>query len=289
VQSHTEIAVLGSGLVTPFTLGEAKDVLARTAPVQTSSDRGFWPVPDEFRDRIEGLTGEVKRDKAAWMTAGAMKAACQACGADLSTYAPERVGLVLGCAFAGQLGMIEFADEVRAQTARFVSPIHFPQTVGNYVAGAMARAFKIRGPNLTVAAGAISGLQAITTACDLLAEGTADLILAGGVETLSEALVQGLGGSTFGTDNAGLYAEGACLYVLKRAVDVDSVSARIVGWTSTESCSEADTIDLSGAMGNSLAAESAARLAGAIHSGAGVHIVRHTHGNNTVSASVTVH
>ena len=56
--------------------------------------------------------------------------------------------------------MIRFAEEVRAQSPRFVSPIHFPETVGNYLAAALARGFGFRGPNLTLA-GDSAGMEAV--------------------------------------------------------------------------------------------------------------------------------
>ncbi len=310
MKSDTEIAICGSGVVTPFDMGSAHEILRKPALVQAKIDCDYWAVPDEFRARIDGLTNEIKRDRASWIAAGALMAACadrgsscQYSGTDLSAYASERIGLVIGCAFAGQLGMIEFADEVRTQSARFVSPIHFPQTVGNYVAGAMARAFKIRGPNLTVAAGEISGLQAIATGCDLLSEGSADIVIAGGVEALSEALVRGLGGSTYGSEhsdsehstgsghsasrgNSGLLAEGACFHILKRASDAPDATVTITSWVTEGGASDGgesgggdsggDTFSAACSVGRSMAAESAMRMAIATFSDKGAHHVVQT-------------
>lgn len=125
--------------------------------------------------------------------------------------------MVLGCALAGQLGMIGFAQEVRSQSARFVSPLHFPQTVGNYAAGALARSFHIRGPNLTVARGVASGLEAVVAGCRIIRDGLADVVLAGGADTFVDALIPAL------REESQDLAEGACWFVLER------VGAR-AGW-----------------------------------------------------------
>jgi len=207
------IVLTGCGWVTPAAAGTIAQVLeavchTRSAP---SPDRRYHPVPDDLRNHYPGLSAELQRDKGSWMTAAALDHACRQAALLPGTLDPERVGMVLGCGLAGQLGMIGFANEVRQQSARFVSPIHFPQTVGNYIAGALARGCTIRGPNLTLASGAASGLDAIIEACALLAAHSADVIFAGGTETLSDELAQGL------AEPGVLLSEGACLFVLERS------------------------------------------------------------------------
>jgi 3-oxoacyl-(acyl-carrier-protein) synthase len=151
------------------------------------------------------------------MTAAALTHACRDASLEVESLAGERVGLILGCGLAGQLGMIGFANEVRQQSPRFVSPIHFPQTVGNYIAGALARGFHIRGPNMTVASGPASGLDAIVEGCDHVLNGRADVVFAGGTEQLSQTLAEGLA-------EAGVFlSEGACLFVLEAS---DAATAR---------------------------------------------------------------
>lgn len=168
-------------------------------------------VSEAVRDRWPGLNAEVKADKGAWMTAIAIEHALGQAGLSREAIDPERTGLVIGSALAGQLGMIEFADEVREQMPRFVSPLHFPQTVGNYVAGAIARAYDLKGPNLTIASGAASGMDAIIDGCELLEAGNADVVLAGVTEVRTGALAQAF------SDEPGACVEGAVWFVLERA------------------------------------------------------------------------
>lgn len=176
-------------------------------------------MPDEFLAGYPSLSAEIKQDKGAWIAAIAFEHARRQ--AALSEAIPaERVGLVLGCALAGQLGMIAFANEVRQQSARFVSPIHFPQTVGNYVAGALARACNIRGPNSTIAAGLASGVDAIAQGCALLTADAADVVYAGGSDALSRDLAVGL------AQPGMVLSEGACLFVLERRSGAASRGAR---------------------------------------------------------------
>lgn len=212
--SPNPIVITGCGWVTPFAAGGIPQVLAggQTCPDPSTLERGYWPVPDDLPKGYPHLSAEIRQDKGAWITAIAFEHARRQ-AAPPDSLPAERVGMVLGCALAGQLGMITFANEVRAQSARFVSPIHFPQTVGNYIAGALARAYNIRGPNNTVAAGLASGLDAVIQGSALLTAGAADLIYAGGADALSRELAVGL------AEPGVTLSEGACLFALERRAD----------------------------------------------------------------------
>ncbi len=249
----TKILVAGCGMTTPWATGVGRDILAGRSRGTRDTTQPFDVVSEECRDRYPDLGAELKRDKGAWMTAVAIRHALEDAGISLTDFDPQRVGLALGSAFAGQLGMIAFAEEVRDQSPRFVSPINFPKTVGNYVAGAMARAFKFTGPNVTVASGAASGLAAIACACGVLADRDADVMIAGGYDLLSEALVRGM-------SEKHPYAEGACTYVLLRESDpnVKTCRGRIVEWSDMRGDGkEKNAVET---VGYAFAAETAVRL-----------------------------
>ncbi len=209
--SQEAIVISGCGWVTPFEAGSIDAVLtaAGSADRAGSDTTGYWPVPDVVLHSRDELTREVKSDKAASLTAIAVEYARRSARFDWGDFPPERIGFVLGCALAGQLGMIDFAGDVRKQGTRFVSPIHFPQTVGNYVAGAIARAYNLRGPNLTLASGEASSLYAIHEGYSMLANDQADLALVGGTEVSSPELGSGLAAPGIG------FSEGACWFVLE--------------------------------------------------------------------------
>lgn len=275
------ILITGCGWVTPFASGCARDVVAALrklpadiAPCVASpappTDR-FLSVPGADLQAFPDIPKEIRSDKGAWMTAVAIEFALRDAGLDRKSIPPERLGLVLGCALAGQIGMIQFAGEVREQSPRFVSPINFPQTVGNFIAGAIARGYDVRGPNLTLAAGTASGLDAVCEGCSLLQAGRADVLLAGGTDALTDTLVSavysrdrdpafhasagthvssstgsacGMGDGAVNADRShevdaqswkGALAEGACWFVLERADSVLTRGGRGIatmeGWT----------------------------------------------------------
>ncbi|MCK4658038.1 MAG: hypothetical protein KAV82_00820 [Phycisphaerae bacterium] len=207
------VVLTGCGWVTPFAIGTIPTVLAAAGETrhQLAADRNYWAIPEDRLADYPDLAKELRGVKGAWVTAVAFEHARREAGIMPDSVVPERLGLALGCGLAGQIGMIDFADEVRRQTVRFVSPLHFPQTVGNYIAGALARSYEIRGPNITLSSGVASGLDALIEGCHLLNSGAADVVFAGGTDCFSEELACGL--SRPGV----LLSEGAVLFVLERA------------------------------------------------------------------------
>lgn len=209
------IVLSGCGWVTPWAHGSIAEVLtaARHGGLLGHESGPFAVVDDSIRSNVTNPSTELVREKCAWLPALALERAGREAGLTPSTAPSERMGLVLGCGLAGQLGMIEFAGEVRAQGTRFVSPLHFPQTVGNYAAGALARAYKLRGTNITLAAGPASSLNAIVEARAMLAAGDIDLAFAGGFEEWTPELARAVMDAS---PRAPRPAEGACLFVLER-------------------------------------------------------------------------
>ncbi len=237
------VVLSGCGWVSPLGIGSISDVLSSVedASNPVPRDGGYLAVPDDPPHAdLSALAKELQRNKGAWMAAIAVGHACRTALLPMEQLDSDRAGLALGCGLAGQLGMIEFASEVRQQSARFVSPIHFPQTVGNYIAGALARSCKLRGPNVTLACGAASSLVAIGEASAWITHDTADIVLAGGVEELSPAVAAG-----FNAPDTVL-GEGACFFVVERA---DRAIARGVrplatvdGWSGTDDGAPPSTI-----------------------------------------------
>lgn len=211
--SRCEIVISGFGWVTPFAWGPIHRVMDELSSLRARSrlSPGYSAVPDQVGDDCTPPGNEIKKNKGALIAAIALSYALESAKWSTEHYADDRVGLVLGHALAGQLGMIQFANEVREQTARFVSPIHFPQTVGNFISGALARAWSIRGPNSTVACGNASGLEAITDGCRLIETGQADAVFAGG----ADLLIPEIADSIAQRDEA--ISDGASVVVLERS------------------------------------------------------------------------
>jgi 3-oxoacyl-[acyl-carrier-protein] synthase II len=190
---------------------------------QNGNQRGECAVvPDDLLKAGRDLPGELTSDRASFIAGRAALLALADAGIDGAGVDGNRIGISVACGLAGQQAMITFASEVREQSVRFVSPIHFPHTVGNYVGGALARSFHLRGPNLTIAGGRGCGLASLFAACRVIESGEADAMLAGGFEALTPILVNAL------DDPPSIPAEGACLVVLESPASADRRRAPVL-------------------------------------------------------------
>src|SRR5688572_9042327 len=118
------------------------------------------------------------------LAAGAARLALDHSGWSPEMVEQEEAGLVLGTMFGSLLTISDFDCRLLEAGPGYVSPMDFANTVINAAAGQTAIVHKLRGINSTISAGAVSGLQAIAYATDLIRSGRAKGILAGGAEEL---------------------------------------------------------------------------------------------------------
>jgi 3-oxoacyl-[acyl-carrier-protein] synthase II len=94
----------------------------------------------------------------------------------------DRVGVVLGSGIGGAESWQEEYPRYLERGPRRVSPMFIPKMLSNTAAGTVAMRAGARGPNLTVNTACAAGASAVHLARDLVASGSADVVLAGGVE-----------------------------------------------------------------------------------------------------------
>lgn len=221
--SPYEAAITGCGWITPAGAGTVGDglTLLRANPVR-ATEENFAKAAAITEELPEPLLGDRLASICGWCVLLALRDA----GLSLNGMDRDRVGVTLGSAWAGVLGMIDFANDVRSQSSRFVSPLRFPQTVGNFAAGSLARAFELRGPNATTSCGEQSGLAALHEALRLMEQNRADVMISGGADVLRAELIRGL------DDSDVPFSEGACFLVLEKPEIAKARGARIRGWLS---------------------------------------------------------
>ncbi|MFL1375920.1 MULTISPECIES: beta-ketoacyl synthase N-terminal-like domain-containing protein [unclassified Nocardiopsis] len=105
---------------------------------------------------------------------------------------PDRTGVVMTTSTGSTQSLVDLAGDTLLQDRPYlVNPSRFPNTVLNCCAGQIAIWNGLRGPNITLAAGQVSGLNAFRHARLPLSLGRADRLVVGGVEELSAALAWG--------------------------------------------------------------------------------------------------
>jgi beta-ketoacyl-acyl-carrier-protein synthase II len=105
----------------------------------------------------------------------------------------DRVGVVVGSGIGGAEAWQEEYPRYLDKGPRRVSPMFIPKMLSNTAAGSIAIRTGARGPNLTVNTACAAGTSALHLARDLIASGSADVVIAGGVE----AGITGLAVSAF--------------------------------------------------------------------------------------------
>ncbi len=103
----------------------------------------------------------------------------------------ERVGVVLGSGFCGLSSSEEFHRGQVLKGFLDLNPILFPNTVPNAPSSYVSIELGIQGVNSTWVQSFCTAEAAMVFACDQLRKRRADLILAGGVDELSEFLFRG--------------------------------------------------------------------------------------------------
>lgn len=123
-------------------------------------------------------------DRTSQLAASAVHLVLQASGWSAEMRQTHEVGLVLGTMFCSVRSIAEFDRRAMTLGPSYAKPLDFPNTVINAASGQTAIWHHLRGINSTISTGLSSGLQALTYAADLIRNGRADAVMAGGVEEL---------------------------------------------------------------------------------------------------------
>jgi 3-oxoacyl-[acyl-carrier-protein] synthase II len=188
----TDVLITGLGVVTPIGIGvdtfwEALVAGRSGAGPITRFDASEYPVRiaaevDDFvpTDWIDGR--EVARtDRFCQMGVAAASLAWEHAGLE-GTVDPERVGVIVGSGIGGLATIEEQHAALLKGGPRRVSPFMVPRLMPNAVAAAIAMRFGLKGANFSVASACASGAHAIGEALQVLRQGRADVVLAGGTE-----------------------------------------------------------------------------------------------------------
>jgi len=168
-----------------------------------------------------------KMDRLSAITAAASRMALEDAGVKVESSNRDRVGIVLGTAFGPTNITVQFAKALINEGPGFVNPILVPNTVLNAPASHASIEIGFRGVNSTVTHYGVSAETAIAYAAEEIQKGTADVMLAGGADIISEFFFEAL--VRFGAVSpAGGDAEGAKPFDLNRNGPVAGENCGIV-------------------------------------------------------------
>jgi len=129
-----------------------------------------------------------KLDRNVLLALGAAKEAVGDAGLD-NNYDPDRVGIVLGSAIGGFIGIMEQHDVLRDRGPDRISPNFLPNVLVDSASGQLAISLGYRGPNYAIVSACATGSHAIGEAAQLIRRGDADAVLSGGTEACIHPLI----------------------------------------------------------------------------------------------------
>ena len=192
------VAVTGLGAVTP--LGNDAPATWRAAVAGESGidfiqafDASAFPV--RVAAEVKGFDPaglvppkEVRRlDRNVLLAVAAAREAVD--DAALDGYDPARVGILVGSAIGGFIGMIEQHDVMLERGHERVSPYFIPSVLVDAASGQIAISLGFRGPNYAPVSACASGSTAVGEAAEVIRRGDADAVLAGGTEACIHPLI----------------------------------------------------------------------------------------------------
>jgi len=239
------VAVTGAGVKTPAgnSPGELWENLCAGRPsAEVFSDDRLPPGTAALVCRVSGFDPaayltpvEVRRlDRSHALAIGAAADALGQCG---ELPPPARRAVVCGIGLGAAATYEEQVSRLLGRGVRGVSPLTIPMVMPSSVAAHLSLRFGFGGPSVTVSAACASGAAAIGEGVELLRRGAADVVLAGGVDSLVnygamccfmrlDAMSRNvsrpeLASRPFDTDRDGfVMGEGAGFAVLQRLEDV---------------------------------------------------------------------
>jgi 3-oxoacyl-[acyl-carrier-protein] synthase II len=247
------VAVTGLGAVTPLgndapstwraaVAGESgidfiKSFDASEFPVRIAAEvKGFEP---------DGLVSTKEARRLDRNVLLALAAAVEAKDdANLNGFDPSRVGVVLGSAIGGFLGIMQQSEVLEQRGADRVSPYFIPSVLVDSASGQIAISLGLRGPNYAPVSACATGSHAVGEGAEIIKRGDADVVLAGGTEACMHPLIlagfcamRGLAAEDehpprasrpFDATRAGfVMGEGACVLVLEDLEAAEKRGAKI--------------------------------------------------------------
>jgi 3-oxoacyl-[acyl-carrier-protein] synthase II len=248
------VAVTGVGVKTPAGdgVGELWENLCAGRPsAEVFTDDRLPSATAALVCRVNGFDPaayltpvEVRRlDRSHALAIGAAADALGQCG---ELPVPDRRAVVCGIGLGAAATYEEQVSRLLGQGVRGVSPLTIPMVMPSSVAAHLSLRFGFAGPCVTVSAACASGAAAIGEGVELLRRGAADLVLAGGVDSLvnygamccfmrldamsRNVSCPGLASRPFDADRDGfVMGEGAGFVVLQRIEDAAASGTEPLG------------------------------------------------------------
>jgi 3-oxoacyl-[acyl-carrier-protein] synthase II len=172
VQSTWEAALAGRSGVGPITQFNTAEHETRIA----AEVRDFDPAAALGRKEARRM------DRYTQFAVVATQEALAHSGLKITEENRVRIGVFIGTGIGGVHTLLDEAEVYRTRGPRRVSPFLIPMMLPDSAGGQVAITFGMRGPNLGVISACATGTNAIGEAAEVIRQGRADAMVAGGAE-----------------------------------------------------------------------------------------------------------
>ena len=202
------VVITGIGLVSPMGCDVEKvwtDILSGKSGIKKISGDELKDIPVRIAGMVDWGEDENMFDPTRYMPLkdvkrhdrfllygiGAGSEALKDAGWDAENFSEEekeRAGILIGSGFGGLQTVHEMALSFNEFGMKKISPFLIPASLINMIAGNLSIKFGLKGPNIACVTACSTGNHAIGEASRLIADGDADIMLAGGAEAVVNPL-----------------------------------------------------------------------------------------------------
>ena len=196
------VVVTGMGIISPLGIGVEENWSAiingksGIGPI-TRFDTGSFPV--RFAGEVAGFDAErymghkevKKMDRFIHFAVAASDYALKDSGYKITEKNAERVGVQVGVGLGGLPAIEKYHNLYKERGVRKISPFFIPMVIANLASGQVSIHSGAKGPNTCVVTACATGTHSIGDAARLIQYGDADVMIAGGTESVITPLCIG--------------------------------------------------------------------------------------------------
>lgn len=197
------VVVTGMGIITPLGIGvkENEEAIFQgksgIGPITRFSAEAF---PVRIAGEVNGFNPEdymdhkdvKKMDRFIHFAVACSKMALQDSGVEINGKNAERVGVQVGVGLGGLPAIEKYHTIYKEKGVRKITPFFIPMLIPNLASGQISILIGAKGPNTCVVTACATGTHAIGDSTRLIESGRADVMIAGGTESVITPL--GIGG-----------------------------------------------------------------------------------------------
>jgi len=201
--SKRRVVITGMGVITPLGIGleqSWKNLLKGRPGIRRITQFDASQFSTQIAGEVDGFVPEdfielkeiKKMDRFIHFALAAAKMALEDSGYAISDQNAERVGVFVGSGIGGLRTIEHYHSVLLEKGPKRITPFFIPMLVVNLASGQISIKFGAKGPNSAVATACATGSHAIGDAFKIIQRGDADVMIAGGAESVITPL--GIGG-----------------------------------------------------------------------------------------------